>query len=123
MTPTQAANSTVLSEITVARVVSLLMESRHQIEDMTTAVRDAIAAIEDQGRDRTRDAVFAAVARLRSVKALLDTMDDWATVDRLGFVADQARSVRDLCDAASAQFEAAARLFASVPPRRTAIFL
>jgi hypothetical protein len=111
LTPSAAA--AIHSESVLGTVVLLLIESGRQVEEMTGELRSAVSALDIDNPEQTRQLIIEASGRLRSVKLLLEKIDGWALNDPVGFVAEQASWVRDLCAAADAEFELAARAFAA----------
>jgi hypothetical protein len=93
--------------------VLLLTEIGRRVEGMTCALQIAATASQNARPERTRQIVVETAAQLRSVKLLLEHVDDWFLDDPRDLVAEQVRRVRDLCAAADAAFELAARAFAA----------
>jgi hypothetical protein len=113
MKSSPSAAAAIYAESVIGIVVAMLIESGRQVEEMVDAVRDAVATLEGEGGDQALQTVIESAARLRSVKLLLDKINDWAIDDPLGFIAGQASSVEDLCAVADTELEVALRSLAA----------
>lgn len=105
--------SPIFPECDPGPTVLLLTEIGRGVEDLTCALQMAATASHNDGPEPIRQIVIDAVAQLRSVKLLLAQIDDRILDDSSDLVAEEVGRVRDLCAAADAAFELAARAFAA----------
>ena len=116
MKPLQLSSAEIYSESVVGIVVSLLIESGRQVEELTAVVRNAVANLDVADLEPTQRIIMEAAGRLRSVKLLLDKVDEWGVEDPNGLIAGQARLVTELCAAAEQELEQAPRAFGASRP-------
>lgn len=90
-----------------------LAELTRQVEDIACTLQNATTAPHHDGPERTRQIALKTAAQLRSVKLLLEHVEDEAWRNPGHPIAEQVRRVRDSCAAADAAFELAARAFAA----------